>query len=151
MYTAEFSKLFNRHFPERKLYLFDTFEGFDCERDAVSACDRESFRDTSVELVLGKMKNPSNVIIRKGYFPDTAEGIDGKFSLVSLDCDLYHPMLAGLRFFYPRLVRHGFIFIHDFGSYHYEEVRRAVYDFDREQPVSIVPLTDRCLSVIITK
>jgi len=151
VYTGEFSKLFNRYFPERKLYLFDTFEGFDSEKDSVNDCDKNNFKDTSIQLVLGKMKNPDNCIVKKGYFPETAFDIDGKFSLVSLDCDLYKPILAGLEFFYPKLVKGGYIFVHDFGSYHYEDVKKAVYEFCDKQSVSIFPIVDRCLSVIISK
>lgn len=55
VYTGEFCKLFNRYFPERKLYLFDTFEGFDSKRDLVNEVDLDEFKDTSVDIVLSKM------------------------------------------------------------------------------------------------
>ena len=151
VYTGEFCKLFNRYFPERKLYLFDTFEGFDSKRDVVNAVDVDNFKDTSVNIVLGKMKTPENCIIKKGYFPDTARNVDGTFSLVSLDCDLYKPILAGLEFFYPRLASGGYIFVHDFGSYHYEEVKKAVYKYCEDNRAAVFPIVDRCLSVIISK
>ena len=151
VYTGEFCKLFNRYFPDRKLYLFDTFSGFDSNRDAVNEVDINNFKDTSVDIVLEKMKKPENCIIRKGYFPDTATGIDGAFSLVSLDCDLYKPILAGLEFFYPKLVPGGYIFIHDFGSYHYEEVKKAVFEYCEKVQAPIFPIVDRCLFVIISK
>ncbi len=151
VYTGEFSKLFNRYFPERKLYLFDTFSGFDLQRDCVNEIDADKFKDTSVDVVLRKMKTPQNCIVRKGYFPDTASDINGKFSLVSLDCDLYNPILAGLEFFYPKLVSGGYIFVHDFGSYHYEEVKNAVFEYCNKNSVPIFPIVDRCLSVIISK
>ena len=151
VYTGEFCKLFNRYFPDRKLYLFDTFSGFDSNRDAVNEVDINNFKDTSVDIVLEKMKKPENCIIRKGYFPDTATCIDGAFSLVSLDCDLYKPILAGLEFFYPKLVPGGYIFVHDFGSYHYEEVKKAVFEYCEKVNAPIFPIVDRCLSVIISK
>lgn len=151
VYTGEFSKLFNRYFPERKLYLFDTFNGFDSDRDLVNEGDINNFKDTSEDIVLAKMIRPQNCIIKKGYFPDTAKDVNGKFSLVSLDCDLYNPILAGLQFFYPRLVPGGYIFVHDFGSYHYEEVKTAVYEYCNKNSAAIFPIVDRCLSVVITK
>lgn len=151
VYTGEFSKLFNRYFPDRKLYLFDTFTGFDPRRDTVNEVDVDNFKDTSVDIVLSKMKAPEKCIIRKGYFPDTATDIDGLFSLVSLDCDLYTPILAGLEFFYPRLVPGGYIFVHDFGSYHYEEVKKAVFEYCGKNHAVMFPIVDRCLSVIISK
>lgn len=151
VYTGEFSKLFNRYFPEKKLYLFDTFSGFDSTRDTVNEVDINNFKDTSVDIVLQKMKRPENCIIRKGYFPDTAINLEGSFSLVSLDCDLYKPILAGLEFFYPRLTPGGYIFVHDFGSYHYEEVKKAVFEYCEKVQAPIFPIVDRCLSVIISK
>lgn len=151
VYQGEFSKLFNRYFPERKLYLFDTFQGFASDRDDVKVEDRNNFRDTSVEVVLSKMVTPENCIVRKGYFPDTAEGIDDRFALVSLDCDLYEPILAGLHYFWPRLVLGGYIFVHDFGSYHYQGVKKAVYEFLQETHAGVVPVLDHCESVILAK
>lgn len=142
---------FYRYFPERKLYLFDTFSGFDSNRDAVNVVDINNFKDTSVDIVLEKMKKPENCIIRKGYFPDTATDIDGSFALVSLDCDLYKPILAGLEFFYPKLVPGGYIFVHDFGLYHYEEVKKAVFEYCEKVQATIFPIVDRCLSIIISK
>jgi O-methyltransferase len=63
-------------FPDRKLYLFDTFEGFD-ERDVKIelknnySAGNQDFSNTSVELVLNKMKHKDNCIIKKGFFPET--------------------------------------------------------------------------------
>lgn len=151
VFQGDFSRLFNRYFPERKLYLFDTFEGFNPNRDEVNFIDIDRFKDTSIELVLSRMKTPENCVLRKGYFPDTAIGIEDKFCLVSLDADLYNPIFAGLEYFYPRLVAGGYIFVHDFGSLHFKGVKKAVYDYCRDHHMAMVPITDRCLSVITTK
>lgn len=151
VYTGEFSKLFNKYFPDKKLYLFDTFEGFDNHRDQVNDCDLDKFKDTTVDIVLNKMVKPENCIIRKGYFPDTVENLEDTFCLVSLDADLYNPILAGLEYFYPRMEKGGYIFVHDFGSYHFEDVKEAVYKFCNESGATIVPLLDRGLSVVIAK
>ena len=153
VYTGEFAKLLNRYFPEKNLYLFDTFQGFDSIRDKVEDCDLDNFTDTSVEVVMSKMAHPEKCIVRKGYFPDTTAGLDNeeKFCLVSLDADLYNPILAGLEYFYPRLEKGGYIFIHDFGSYHYTGVKDAVYEYCNAHGAAVVPVLDRCLSVIVCK
>ena len=151
VYTGEFAKLMNKHMPERKLYLFDTFNGFASDKDEVDECDLENFKDTSVELVLSKMSAPENCIIRQGYFPDTCEGLEDEFCLVSLDCDLYNPILAGLEYFYPRLVKGGYIFVHDFGNWHYTGVKKAVYKYLETHSMAIVPIVDLGRSIIITK
>lgn len=151
VYKGDFSYVMNKFLPDRKLYLFDTFEGFAAEKDRVENGDVKLFKDTSVDVVLNRMYNIDNCIIRKGYFPDTAQNLEENFVLVSIDCDLYEPMLAGLNYFYPRLVKGGYIFIHDFGTYHWTGVKKAVYEFCEKKDIGFFPLVDRCLSVVITK
>ena len=156
VYKGDFAKLINKFFPDRKLYLFDTFEGFD-KRDAqadrtgkFSTADHD-FSQTSVDLVLSKMEHKENCIIRKGWFPETAEGIEDKFCLVSLDADLYQPILAGLEFFYQRLVHGGAIMIHDFNNAGYSGVRQAVREFCEKNNIYYVCLPDFCGSAVIVK
>jgi O-methyltransferase len=110
-----------------------------------------AFRDTSTTLVLSKMVKPENVIIRKGYFPETAAGLNERFCFVSLDADLYQPILNGLEYFYPRLEHGGYIFVHDFDSLIWTGVKAAVLDYCSKNRISYVPILDRGGSVIITK
>lgn len=113
VYQGNFAAYINRFFKDRKLYLFDTFEGL-AEEDVL--IDRTSgytnvsagrYKGTSVDLVLGRMPFVNNVKIKKGYFPDTTEGIDEQFCFVSLDMDLYQPIKAGLAYFYQKLTGGG--------------------------------------------
>ena len=156
VYQGTFARLINHYFPDRKLYLFDTFEGFDA-RDA-EADRRENFSPatqdlsaTSVELVLSRMEHRENCIIRKGWFPETAEGVDEKFCFVSIDADLYQPTCAGLEFFYPRLVHGGVIMIHDFTHKEYHGVRQAVKEFCDRENIGYVCLSDSNGSAVIVK
>jgi O-methyltransferase len=115
VFQGETAKVMNRAFNNRKLYLFDTFEGFNAKDIATeNSIGKKEFVDgtfnevgllsnTSINLVMEKMAYPDNVIIKQGWIPDTFSGVDGKFCCVSLDMDLYAPMLAGLRHFYPKL------------------------------------------------
>jgi O-methyltransferase len=155
VYRGDFAKWINEAFPDRKLYLFDTFEGFD-ERDI--KIDRkkgyslgEDEFQTSVTLVLKKMKYPDNCIVRKGWFPESARGISDKYVFVSIDVDLYQPIYEGLEFFYPRLVRGGYIFVHDYNSEKYAGVKVAVREFCTKNKIPFFPLTDRTGSAIIPK
>lgn len=112
VYKGSFAAKINEYFPDRKLYLFDTFSGFDARDTTVEggllpAYTEYDFSDTSVEAVLGKMPHPGQCIVRQGYFPDSAAGVDDTFCFVNLDMDLYQPTLAGLRFFYPKMIRGG--------------------------------------------
>ena len=156
VFQGNFARRINHYFPDRKLYLFDTFEGFD-KRDAEAdrrgnfSTATQDFSATSVELVLSKMEHRDNCIVRKGWFPDTTEGIDDKFCFVSLDTDLYQPMIAGLEFFYPRLVHGGVIMIHDFNNWEYQGIRQAVKEFCDSENIGYVCLSDDWGSAVIVK
>ncbi len=156
VYKGKFARYINQYFPGRLLYLFDTFEGFD-KRDIIaetrqqfSAGDQD-FSDTSVESVLSQMKSPENCRPVKGFFPESARGLEDPFVFVSIDTDLYEPIYNGLCFFYPKMVDGGYIFIHDFNSDAYKGVRQAVEQFCTEQKISFLPIPDLGGSAIIMK
>jgi len=135
VFQGDFAKEINRVFPSRRFYLFDTFTGFDKrdveleQKKSYSEPGSGHFNVTSEELVLSKLPHPEMCILRKGYFPESTEGIDEIFCFVNLDFDLYKPILAGLEFFYPRMVKGGIILVHEYFSDSYRGVREAVTDF----------------------
>ena len=156
VYKGKFARYINQYFPDRLLYLFDTFEGFD-NRDVAKekqenfSSGEQDFSDTSVNAVLQLMPFPQKCQPVKGFFPESAHGIDDKFVFVSLDADLYEPIYSGLQFFYPRLVRGGYIFIHDFNNDLYKGSRKAVEQFCNEQNIGFFPLPDSGGSAIIAR
>ena len=158
VYRGDFSARINAAFKDRRLYLFDTFEGFsekdkDIEIDNNFSFAAQDFSDTCIDTVIKKMKYPENIVIRKGHFPTTLLDSDAAeiFAFVSLDADLYHPIYEGLRFFYPRLSRGGYIFVHDYNNIHYAGVKAAVKRYCGDNGLGYFPLTDPCGSVIISK
>lgn len=156
VYKGKFARYINLYFPDRLLYLFDTFEGFD-KRDVQSETTKslssgeQDFSDTSVEAVLKRMPFPKNCKTMKGFFPDSVVNLNDNFVLVSLDTDLYEPIYAGLQFFYPKLVAGGYILIHDFNNDAYPGSRKAVEDFCRNQKINFLPIPDLGGSAIIVK
>lgn len=150
VYRGDFARLINNYLPEKKLYLFDTFTGFD-DRDEYEAVDAGRFKNTSVQYVLSRMPYPEQCVVRQGYFPETVGDLNDKFAFVSLDCDLYKPIRAGLEYFYPRLEKGGYIFVHDFGHLHYARVKQAVYEYCEKYNAAMVPIVDRGMTAIITK
>jgi predicted O-methyltransferase YrrM len=95
----------------KKLYLYDTFDGFKDvgEHDKVDLQSIFSF--SGVEDHLRNLNLP-NVEIVKGYFPDTA--IEDRFSFVHLDADTYVSTLKALEWFYPRMNCGGVVLLHDY-------------------------------------
>jgi O-methyltransferase len=156
VYQGDFEQHINSYFFDRKLYLFDTFEGFD-ERDIKIdvkekySTGEQDFSKTSIELVLKKMKYRENCIIRKGYFPETAKGIEEKFAFVSIDADLFEPIYQGLCYFYQRLEKGGYIFVHDYNNTGYTGAKVAVEKFSQEYNAPYFPLSDICGSAIFSK
>lgn len=115
VFKGRLSRFIHNMVPDRRLFLFDTFQGFD-SRDP-SARGDERFRDTSEQSVLGYIGSTENIVVRKGYFPETSVGLEGeRFAFVMIDFDKYEPTLAALEFFYPRVSRGGFLFVHDYNS-----------------------------------
>ncbi|MDR3091884.1 MAG: class I SAM-dependent methyltransferase [Clostridiales bacterium] len=156
VFRGAFAKEINKAFPDRKLYLFDTFTGFD-ERDiarepSVSKCIEAGLSNqTSIETVMGKMKHPENVIIKKGYVPETFAGVDEVFAFVSLDMDLYAPTLAALEFFAPRMSPGGVICMHDWYNEIVFHIKDALYDFERRsgRRLNKIPLCDELSMVLV--
>lgn len=138
VFRGEFSAVINRCFPNSKLYLFDTFEGFDIRdlnierRESFSDLDSGMFSNTSVDLVLSKLEHKENVEIHKGFFPETAKSVSDTFCFVNLDFDLYQPILEGLRFFYPQMINKSLILIHDYYNNALPGVKQAIADYEKE-------------------
>lgn len=170
VFRGRFVKIFSHYFPNKKLYLYDSFEGFEkvilekeIERGNASEIWSKWFSNTSVKLVEDYIANKDRTFIRKGFFPETIEEAEknDKFCLVSLDADLYEPILEGLRFFYPRLLNGGYILIHDYNSLDIIDnqyvtlggVKKAVTDYEQESGIKLckVPISDRNGTLIITK
>ena len=156
VYKGKFARYINRYFPDRTLYLFDTFEGFD-SRDTQKeiqenfSSGNQNFSDTSVEAVLSIMPHRDKCCVVKGFFPESAKQINDEFVLVSIDADLYEPIYNGLKFFYPKLIKGGYVLIHDFNNEGYKGARRAVEQFCSEENIGYVPIPDSGGTAVITK
>lgn len=157
VYRGDFAKYINEIFPNRKLYLFDTFEGFpDSDmnfeiENSLLQNEVGKLTNTSVEYVLSRMPYKNNCIVRKGYFPDTAIGLeDEQYAFVNIDVDLYKPILAGLEYFWPRMVTGGYIFVHDYFSFSYAGAKKAVEEFAEKHQIGFIPIGDT-LSVAFVK
>lgn len=156
VFRGHFAAYINRLFPDRSLFLFDTFEGFPNEhlkRDFVHnhvGIDQD-FSSTSVEAVLSKMPHPEQCKVHKGIFPATAKGIEEGFAFVSLDADLFEPIYEGLCFFFPRLERGGVILVHDYNNVLYGGAREAVNRFILEHKPTFIPIADHYGSIAILK
>ena len=145
VYRGGFARCLNALLPERRLYLFDSFAGFD---PAAARGQGGGFvgahRNTSAERVLRLLPHPERAVVRQGWFPASAEGIEERFCLVSLDVDLEESTLAGLRFFLPRMEPGSFLLLHDYNDPKLPGVRAALCRCEEERGLRLhkTPLCD---------
>lgn len=153
VYRGDMSRFVHQLAPERVYYLFDTFEGFphqDLEPDA--SLDKR-FNDTTVEAVLHNVGDARNIIIKKGCVPDTLQGLESeKFAFVLLDLDLFNPTLSSLNYFYPRLVKGGYLVIHDYNNPESNwACKRAVNKFMSDKSEKIIEIADEYGTALFRK
>ena len=159
VWRGHFSAVINQCFPDRKLYLFDTFSSFD-SRDLALECQvskewvtsepiDNKMRNTSVEMVSLRCPHRENVVITQGYVPETLKGIEEKFVFVNLDMDLYAPQKTALEYFAPRMVKGGIILLHDYFHEKLFGVKKAVHEFTIEHGGTVVPIGDGCSVALI--
>jgi len=158
VYRGHTAKLIHYFMPERKLHLFDTFEGFTArsvvaEKENTDYSILESqFADTSLDDVKGHISQKnSNVLYYKGYFPESIPENFNQlmFAFVHLDVDLYEPTLEGLEFFYPRMSTRGLMVVHDYNAW--LGARKAVDDFFSDKNELPIPMPDKSGSALIVK
>ena len=153
------ASVMNYFFPDRKLYLFDTFEGpdpRDLREEEQLGYDTSSYRrdwgNTNIDVVMSKMPHKENIILKKGWFPASALSLEHEtFCYVFLDVVFYRPMYEGLHWFYPRLADGGYIVVDTFNWDNYPGSKKAVYDFAREVGISYIPIPNWTGSVVIGK
>ncbi len=133
---SDFSLLLNEAFYERKHYLFDINE-------------KENIEGSIDDIISTR----ENVIFKKWTFLKEAEELTEKFCFVSIDVNEYKLILESLLYFYERLSPGGYIFINYYNYKLYEEVSRAVKDFERmiSHRVCKFPLSDFGGTLVITK
>lgn len=160
VFKGEFARCINAIFPDKELYLFDTFDGFS-EEEAGREINKgnctevfvDAYKNTEISSVLGKMEYPDRIILKKGYFPQTAENLDIQFAFVSLDVDFEESTLNGLEYFYPRLSAGGYLFIHDYNYGYFDCVKKAIEKFEERNKIKLckVPICDSIGTLVVTK
>lgn len=162
VFRGTFASLINAKFPDRKLYLFDSFESFnqsEYKEEVLQGNCEESFIDffknTSVEIVMQNMMYPDNCIIRKGFFPESMREDDKEvqFAFVSMDVDLEESTYQCLKNMYPLVTEGGYIFLHDYNNRFLGGVKKAIQRYENELGKNLkkVPLCDEGGTLIILK
>ena len=157
VFRGDFTVVLSRYFNDRNLYLYDTFDGFS-EKDIINddtiqnkIGEFDKFKNTSVDFVLSRIKHKKNILIRKGYFPDSFQDFEKHFCFVSIDFNLYSPVLSALELLYPLLVKGGYMMISDYNAPFYSGTRKAVDEFCEKYNKTIIPVADFYGSALLLK
>lgn len=132
----------------RRIWLYDSFEGLPAPTEGVDGAYAEGFvgaclgsEDLVREAMSASGRTPEQYVIRKGWFQDTFKTGPEPETIAYLhaDGDWYESVLLTLQTFYDRVSPGGTILLDDFG--HWEGAREAFYDFTRERDIK--PLLER--------
>ncbi len=137
----------NKAQDSRKIYGFDSFEGFgkDAEKESIKDktghIDLETtmFKNTSIALIQKKLKltqtKTDNLVLIKGFFEKSLYSASAeKFSFVHLDCDLASSYQTCLEFFYPRMNSGGYILFDEYLDPVYTSATETIDNFFADKP-----------------
>ncbi len=145
---------------DRKIFLYDTFEGMSEPTEADKQFNGQAANDllnhsvkedensvwcySTLEEVQSNVfstgYDPQNFIITKGKVEDSIPGvIPGRIALLRLDTDWYESTYHELIHLYPVLSENGIMIIDDFG--HWEGAKKAVIQYFEER--NMYPLIQR--------
>jgi O-methyltransferase len=148
VYKGGSAKLISQIKGDKKLHLFDTFEGMPEKRSEHDNISAGAFSEGLDEVKNYLGDNP-DIFYYKGIFPDTAPPQSAiKFSFIHIDVDIYSSTLSALEYFYPRLLTGGAIITHDYRCKGAAGVKQAFDEFFSYKPETIIELWDTQALVI---
>ena len=157
-FKGDFSVHLNFIFSDRRLHIFDSFEGLDARdtetdrQKGFSDASAGDFSETGVSVVWKRLIYPEMSEFYKGYFPASfPRKKELVFAFVCMDAKLYAPTAAGLPIFYDRLSPGGAILVRSAGSLKFRGPAEAVKEFCTERDLFPDPVADTEGSVIIRK
>jgi len=127
VYLGGTSKLIHTITPNKIHYCYDTFCGilgadsnYDNHIDGEFSCSLEEVKSNI---------NMNNIIYKQGYFPDTFEENDIKFSFVHSDTNTYIGTKNTLKYFCNLMVKGGKIIFDDYNWFNCPGVKKAIDEF----------------------
>jgi len=126
------SKYLSMVASDRKIYLFDTFNGL--PEDFINPMDgiwnKNDFSDIHIDEVKRYLSDCDNIVLNPGIFPFTAHQLLEKyFCFVLIDCVLYYSTYSSLLYFSNKVNQYSNIIVDDYGRPECPGVKIAVDNF----------------------
>jgi len=119
---------------DKKLRLFDTFEGMPTTDPDLDYHLKGDFSDNSLNAVRDMIGNQGNISFHSGFMPETFSGLEGnKIAFAHVDVDIYQSVMDCCEFIYPRLSPGGILVFDDYGFPSCPGARAAVDKFFEQQ------------------
>lgn len=140
------AKLMSNQRSDRKLLIFDSFEGLserthhDKTRFNLSKNEFEDERklfSCSEDKVRNVLRDFDFIRYYKGWIPKRfGEIVNTKISFLHIDVDLYRPIKDTLEHLYPKIVNGGVVVLDDYGHSNFDGAKIAVDEFLKENKCS---------------
>lgn len=134
-------------FPDKKLFLFDTYEGIPREQitEAEKQHKRQEFNRFAYEDCFEQAKqnfaHVPNAQLIKGRVPESLEAVEiGPVAYLSIDMNIVEPEIAALEFFWDKLVPGALVVLDDYGWRDHIEQKRAIDAFAMKRGTSVLNL-----------
>ncbi len=121
------------NFAEKKLWIYDSFEGLPEKTKADKSVLGEDFRQGELSTTKRAVKERflraglPVPVIKKAWFADLAEAdLPERISLAFLDGDLYESIRDCLKLVVPKMAQGGVILVHDYQNPALPGVKKAV-------------------------
>lgn len=113
--------------PHKTLHLFDTFSGLPHVEEKYCVHEAGIFAEN--ESKVRDYLHGYNTNFHTGFFPDTTKGLeDVCYSFVHMDADLYQSTIAGIDYFWPRMVSGGRLVFDDWTDIDCPGVAKAILE-----------------------
>jgi len=124
---------------DRRLHLFDTFEGMPETHPRFDLHKEGDFSDTSFEAVrervVGVVGGKNLAVFHKGFVPETFKGLENEsIAFAHIDVDIHQSVLDCCEFIYSRMDAGGFMVIDDYGFPSCPGARKAIDEFFDDKP-----------------
>jgi O-methyltransferase len=143
-----FKKVLQSHRSNKRLHVYDSFEGLPSVQTADGDTYRKGDLATTEDVLLNnfRLHDLEPPIIHKGWFENTLpNGLPQKICFAHLDGDLYESILVSLKYVYPRLSKGAICLIDDYcdpninpdGWNYLPGVKKACDEFLLDKPEQI--------------
>jgi len=136
--------------PERRIHLFDTFEGIPSHTSKDNYYRAGDWKDTSLGDVSAFLAE-YGAVFHPGDISVTVNTLSGPLAFVHVDCDMYEPVKAVTEHVYPILSKGGVIVYDDYGWMDCAGAKLAVDEYYAGWPDKPIYLGGTSQAVVVKR